>query len=66
MKINEKKLKVPIEIFSNRNLSILESVVVYLKEKGMKNSQISKVLGKNQNNIWTIYHRSKNKLNSKT
>ncbi|MDP3027172.1 MAG: LamG-like jellyroll fold domain-containing protein, partial [Nanoarchaeota archaeon] len=57
-----KKLSTPIDIFSNRKLSILESVVNYLKEKGFRNYEIAELLGKDQRNIYTLYNRAKKKL----
>ena len=57
------KETVPIEIFSDRRLSILESLVSYLKNKGLKNSEISELLNKDTRNIWTLYSRAENKLN---
>jgi DNA-directed RNA polymerase specialized sigma24 family protein len=53
---------VPIKVFSNRTLSILESIVNYLKDKGLKNSEIAEMLNKDQRNVWTIYNRVKSKL----
>ena len=66
IKIQENTLSVPIKIFSDRKLSISESIVKYLKDKGLNNSQISKILGKSQNNIWTLHSRTLNKLKNKT
>jgi hypothetical protein len=49
---------IPTSIFKNRNLTILESIVVYLKDKGMKYVEIGELLNRDQRNIWTIYNRS--------
>jgi len=49
---------IPSSIFKNRNLTILEAIVVYLKDKGMKYVEIGKLLNRDQRNIWTIYNRS--------
>jgi len=51
-----------VELFSNRRLSILESVVYYLKKKEFRNSEIAKMLGKDQRNISTLLTRIKKKL----
>ncbi len=49
---------VPVSIFQNNKLSILECLISYLKDvKQMKNSNIAVLLNKNPNNIWTIYNR---------
>mgnify|MGYP001951580552 CR=1 FL=1 len=46
----------------DRKLSILESVVKYLKEKGFRNSEIADMLGKDPKNIWTLYSRVRRKM----
>lgn len=52
---------VPIEIFSNRKLSILESLVKYLKEKGLRNTEIAKMLNKDPRNVHTLHSRAMKK-----
>lgn len=54
---------IPIEIFSDRRLSILESLIYYLKERQMKNIEIAKLLYKDSRNIYTLYSRAIKKLN---
>jgi len=60
IKINVRKTLVfiPISILRNRKLTILEAIVVYLKNKGMKYSEIGKLLNRDQRNIWTTYSRA--------
>ncbi len=58
IKIKDTKLSLPISIFENKKLTILESVIIYLKEKGMKYSEVGELLGRDQRNIWTIYSRA--------
>ncbi|MEK6880525.1 MAG: hypothetical protein AABY22_12990, partial [Nanoarchaeota archaeon] len=53
---------IPIGIFSNRKLSILESIVNYYKRKGLKNGEISEILNKDPRNIYTLYSRAIKKL----
>ncbi len=60
-KIKKQNL-IPITILSNRKLSILESLIRYLKQNNLRNYEIAKLLDKNQRNIWTIYNRTKQKL----
>jgi len=55
--IKETKIFLPISIFKNEKLTILESIILYLKEKGMKYIEIAKLLDRDQRNIWTIYSR---------
>jgi hypothetical protein len=52
------KIEIPVSILYNRNLSVLENIVVYLRNLGNKNSQIAKMLGKDPRNIYTIYARA--------
>ncbi len=51
-------IHLPISIFENKQLTILESIILYLKEKGMKYSEIASLLHRDQRNIWTIYSRA--------
>jgi hypothetical protein len=62
IKIKETEVFLPISMFENKNLTILESVVVYLKKKRMKYSEIAKLLNRDQRNIWTIYSRAIKKI----
>ena len=54
---------IPLSIFKDKRLTVLESITIYLKEKEMKFSEIAKLLERDQRNIWTIYSRAKKKLN---
>jgi hypothetical protein len=58
----EKEILVSIEIFADRRLSILESVVYHFKENGYRNVEIAEMLGKDQRNISTLYSRIKKKM----
>jgi len=62
IKIKETEILVPTSILKDRKLTILESIIVYLKEKGMKYSEIAELLDRDQRNIWTVYSRAKKKL----
>jgi len=55
----------PVSIFSDRKLSILESLVKYLQGLGMSNLQIAELTGKDQRNIGTLKVRIKKKLKMK-
>jgi len=63
IELRGKQINIPIETFFDRRLSISESLVYYLKEKGLKNSEIAQLLEKDSRNVWTLYSRAKNKLN---
>ena len=56
------KKSIPLNIFSDKKLSVLENIVFYLKNKyHMKYSEIADVLCKNQRTIWTVHKRAENK-----
>ncbi len=57
----DNNLLLPISIFNNK-LSILESVVKYLKEVlNLRYYEIANLLGRDNRTIWTIYRRVKEK-----
>lgn len=56
-------IMIPVSIFQNKKLSILECLITYLKDvRGIKGVKIAKLLNKHPANIWTIYNRAKKKL----
>jgi len=56
------QISIPISIFSNRRLSILESLVIYLKEtQNLKFSQIAVLVERDDRTIWTVYKRARGK-----
>ncbi|MEM3113370.1 MAG: hypothetical protein QXI33_03020 [Candidatus Pacearchaeota archaeon] len=65
IKMNEKRIDIPITILKNRKLSILEAIINYLRNKGYKNIEIAKILEKDQRNTSLIYKRALNKLKLK-
>ncbi|MFH1291530.1 MAG: hypothetical protein ABIH79_03210 [archaeon] len=65
LEVSTEDIYIPITIFENRNLTILESLVFYLHEKNMKYSEIGKILNRDQRNIWTISSRATGKINIK-
>lgn len=51
---------IPIKIISNKKLSVLENIAVYLKEeRKLKLRQIGKLLQRSEKTIWTVYNRAK-------
>ena len=51
--------KLPISIFADGKLSILEAVVKFLKEnKSLSYSEIAKLLNRDARTVWTAYHSS--------
>jgi DNA-directed RNA polymerase specialized sigma24 family protein len=61
--IHHELLFIPINIFYTRKTSVLESIVLYLKnEEGLSFNEISNLLGKNYRTIWTVYRRGLQKI----
>jgi hypothetical protein len=53
---------VPVSVFTDRGLGVLESIVVYLKDgKGLRLSEIALLLKRSPRTIWTVYHRARRK-----
>jgi DNA-binding CsgD family transcriptional regulator len=64
---DDNDILIPVEIFSYRGFSILESVVFWLKsEKQFDYVQIARLLGKNYQTIRTVYKRALNKIEKNT
>jgi len=58
LEIKEIKISMPVSIFKNKKPTILESTIIYLKQKKLKYVEIADLLNRNQRNIWTIYSRA--------
>ena len=59
-------LNIPTYVLCDRDISILESIVEYLKEKRkMTYAEIGRILNRNERTIWTCYQRAKKKRGSK-
>ena len=60
---NISQLYVPLNIFTSRNFSILETIVFYLRTNyALTFNQISELLGKNYRTVWTVYKRALKKI----
>ena len=57
-----KGIKISIEVFADRRLSILESLVWHLRGRGYKNVEIAELIGRDARNVWTLYSRARKKL----
>lgn len=64
--IQTKTLSIPITIFSNRDLSIMEHVVIFLSKQGISITNIAKLLQRNPKTIYTWKQRALAKLKGKT
>jgi len=59
--IGKEKIMLPISLFAGK-LSVLESLIENLKERGMKNIEIAKLLERDPRNIMTLDTRAREKL----
>ena len=64
--VNEQQL-IPLAIFLDRNISILEALCEYLKEEyDISFAVIGRLTNRDERNIWTAYHRTKEKRKHRT
>lgn len=56
--------EIPIGIISDRSLSPLESIALFLKEQGLTNHQIALGVGRDDRTIWTVLNRANKKRQS--
>lgn len=60
--ISSSKYSIPISLFASREFSVLETIVVYLKEDYNLNfSKIAQLLNRDDRTIWTVYDRARKK-----
>ena len=53
---------IPVKILQDRNLSVLENIVSYLKDTfGLAYHKIALLLNRDDRTIWTVYQRAKKK-----
>jgi len=63
---NISQLNLPLNMFTSRNFSILETIVFYLRTNyTLTFNQISDLLGKNYRTVWTVYKRALKKIEFK-
>ena len=61
---DKKTIWIPISVFTDRKLGLLESLTKYLKEDiEMTNYEIARALNRDNRTIWTSYSRAKKKSN---
>ena len=59
---DKKSVCIPVEVFSNRKLGLLENITKYLKEEiGLSNKEIAGILNRDNRTIWMSYNRAKNR-----
>ncbi|HLC62866.1 MAG TPA: hypothetical protein VJJ21_00955 [Candidatus Nanoarchaeia archaeon] len=61
--IKPSEIKIPLSQLTDRSISVLESIVSYLKENySLSLHQIAVLLNRNDRTIWTVYSRYKKKV----
>jgi len=66
IKVKETKYLIPLDEFSDRTLSILETTVYYsIKNFMLTIAQIAKLLNKDPSTVWTVFNRAKLKIKIK-
>lgn len=56
------KFYIDLNIFRNTNLSPSEAIVMFLKDsEKLSFREISKILERDERNIWTLYNRARKK-----
>ncbi|MFH0869575.1 MAG: hypothetical protein V1866_00780 [archaeon] len=55
-------LTIPLSAFKNSQLSILESLVSFLRESNLTYADIARMIGRDQRTVWTVHARFKNKV----
>jgi hypothetical protein len=53
---------IPTSVFKDRELTILESLIVYLRNNGMKNVEVAEALERDARNTHAVYSKAKKKL----
>ena len=62
LEIKSSQYDFPVKVIKNRKYSILENIVVYLKDHyHLRFSEIQKLIYRDQRTIWTVYNRAKKK-----
>ena len=59
IRVRETEIFIPLSVINNRKMTILESVIIYLRERNMKYSEIAKLIGRDQRNVRAIYNKGK-------
>ncbi len=63
LKVKQEELIVPLSIFAERKLSVLESLCLYLQENFKMNYKgMGVLLDRNERTVWTVVSRARKKL----
>ncbi len=64
--IKKDNITMPLNLFKERKLSMLETIVLFLKNKGLPNKDIAKFLNRDQKTISCVLCRIKSKSSKNT
>ena len=60
--VEESEYKIPVSVFKDRRLSVLEALVSYLKDNyNLRYVEIARLLNRDERNIWGVYNKAKKK-----
>ena len=60
--VTESRYFVPVSVFTNRKLSVLEAIVGYLKDRfELRYSEIALLLNRDERNVWAVYAKFRKK-----
>jgi len=59
LNVKEAEVNLPVSIFKDRRYSVLESIVVFLKNKEISFNKVAGLLSRNYQTIYTTYRRVK-------
>jgi len=58
--LSDQNVMLPLSILTDKNKGPLQSIVAFLKDaRGMRFSDIAKLLDRDNRVVWTVYHRKK-------
>jgi hypothetical protein len=60
--VDKEQIMVPVEIFRDRDVAVLESLVEYLKDTyGLSFADLGRLMNRDERTLWTVYRRVKGK-----
>lgn len=63
LEIVQEELHIPLVLFNDRRLGVLETLVKYMKENlGMKYVEIARILNRDNRTIWATYDKATKKV----
>ena len=63
LRIKKEEMIVPLSVFSERKLSVLESLCLYLRENfSLSYHDIGLILDRDERTVWTVVNRAGNKI----